>query len=132
MPAISTLERGLDTEIASTGWPLSPVELQMLKLANALLEQPRILVLSRLFDLLDEDHLEAAVANLRANSKTTLIHFSNRRIDLGYDRFLYLEADQQRYFERFEDYCMATTGKPPALTRSPRSLASPPSKAVGE
>ena len=113
MPSISSLEDGLDTQIASTGWPLSQVELQQLKLANALLQKPRVLVLDRLFDLIDEDHLAAAIAEIRANQTTTVIHFSNRRIDLGFDRFLYLEAQQQRYFDRFEDFCMATTGKPP-------------------
>ncbi|MDT8279348.1 MAG: ABC transporter transmembrane domain-containing protein, partial [Erythrobacter sp.] len=46
---IATFDLGLDTPIASTGYPLSAVELQQLKLANALLERPRILVLSRLF-----------------------------------------------------------------------------------
>ena len=132
MPAISSLEKGLDTEIASTGWPLSPVELQMLKLANALLEEPKILVLSRLFDLLDEDHIADAIAEIRANSETTVIYFSNRRIDLGFDRYLYLEAKQQRFFERFEDYCMATTGKPPASRRLAPAIDPKPGKAVGE
>ncbi|XUU60804.1 ABC transporter ATP-binding protein [Erythrobacter sp. HA6-11] len=122
MPAISTLEKGLDTEIASTGWPLSPVELQMLKLANALLEQPRILILSRLFDLIDEDHLAAAIAEMRANRDTTVVHFSNRRIDLGFDRFLFIEASRQRYFERFEDFCLAVNGKPPREASGPRLI----------
>lgn len=132
MPAISSLETGLDTEIASTGWPLSPVELQMLKLANALLEQPRVLVLSRLFDLLDEEHLAAAIAELRSDRETTVIHFSNRRIDLGYDHFLYLEAKQQRYFERFEDFCIASTGKPPRNATRPRLIGQDSSSAVGD
>lgn len=131
MPAISRLENGLDTEIAQTGWPLSQVELQQLKLANTLLEKPRILVLSRLFDLLDEDHLAAAIAQLRANQATTVIHFSNRQIDLGYDRFLYLEAEQQRYFDRFEDFCMASTGKPPRAGKAPHVIpASAPDEAA--
>lgn len=104
MPAISSLEKGLDTEIASTGWPLSVVEVQMLKLANALLEQPRVLILSRLFDLLDERHLAAAIAEIRKNKHTTVIYFSSRRIDLGFETFLYMEPKQQRYFERFDAF----------------------------
>lgn len=110
---IATFDKGLDTPIASTGFPLSSVELQMLKLANALLELPRILVLSRLFDLLDEDHLSRAVTELREQAYTTVIYFSGRRIDLGFDRFLYLEAQQQRYFDNFEDFCVAVNHKPP-------------------
>ncbi|MEM7780926.1 MAG: ABC transporter ATP-binding protein [Pseudomonadota bacterium] len=134
MPAISSLEHGLDTEIASTGWPLSQVELQMLKLANALLEEARILVLSSLFDLVPEENLAAAIAEMRANRRTTVIYFSNRRIDLGFDHFLYIEANQQRYFETFEQYCIATTGKPPRNGRGPRPIlpeGTDPKKAAG-
>ncbi|MBV7266368.1 ABC transporter transmembrane domain-containing protein [Erythrobacter ani] len=123
---ISNFEKGLDTSIASTGWPLSPVELQQLKLANALLEQPRILVLSQLFDLLDEDNLSRAVTELREQAYSTVICFSNRRIDLGFDKFLYLEASQQTYFENFDDFCMAVNQKPPRKPSGPRPL-SPPS-----
>ncbi len=105
--AIATLEKGLDTPIATTGYPLSAVELQQLKLANALLERPRILVLSRLFDLLDPEPLGRAITELRAQAYSTVIYFSNRRIDLGFDRFLYLEAHRQRSFENFGDFCAA-------------------------
>ncbi|NJO14156.1 MAG: ABC transporter ATP-binding protein [Rhizobiales bacterium] len=104
---IAMLERGLDTPLATTGYPLSAVELQQLKLANALLERPRILVLSRLFDLLDPEPIERAIAELRAQAYTTVIYFSNRRLDLGFDRFLYLEARQQRSFSSFEEFAAA-------------------------
>jgi putative ABC transport system ATP-binding protein len=112
---ISTFEKGLDTPIAATGYPLSAVELQQLKLANALLEAPRILVLSRLFDLLDPEPLQRAIAALREQAYSTVIYFSNRRIDLGFDRFLYLEAHQQRYFDNFDDFnAVVTHLAPPA------------------
>jgi putative ABC transport system ATP-binding protein len=110
---ISTFEKGLDTPIAATGYPLSAVELQQLKLANALLEAPRILVLSRLFDLLDPEPLQRAIAALREQAYSTVIYFSNRRIDLGFDRFLYLEAHQQRYFDNFDDFSAVVTHRAP-------------------
>ena len=105
---IAMLEKGLDTPLASTGYPLSAVELQQLKLANAILERPRILVLSRLFDLLEPEPIERAVAELRSQAYSTVIYFSGRRIDLGFDRFLLLEAEQQRYFDTFEEFTAAT------------------------
>ena len=120
---ISTFKDGLDTRIAQTGYPLSSVELQQLKLANALLEQPRILVLSRLFDLLDEENLAAAVNELREQAYSTVIYFSNRRIDLGFDRFLYLEAKQQRFFDNFEEFCSAINRKPPLAPETSPLLA---------
>ena len=104
---VATLPKGLDTPLAATGYPLSAVELQQLKLANALLERPRILVLSRLFDLLDPEPIERAVTELRAQAYSTVIYFSNRRTDLGFDRFLYLEPHQQRYFDTFEAFSAA-------------------------
>ncbi len=104
---VSSFDKGLDTVVSHSGWPLSTVELQQLKLANALLEQPRILVLSRLFDLLDEDNLASAIKELREQSYSTVIYFSGRRSDLGFERFLFLEEDRQRYFDNFDDYCAA-------------------------
>ena len=120
---ISSFKEGLDTHIASTGWPLSSVELQQLKLANALLEKPRILVLSRLFDLIDEEPLARSIAQLREQAYSTVIYFSGRRIDLGFDRFLYLETNQQRYFDNFEDFCLAVNQKPPHRPSGPRPIA---------
>ncbi|MCK0098756.1 ABC transporter ATP-binding protein/permease [Qipengyuania sp. S6317L1] len=105
---IASFEKGLDTQIAYTGWPLSAVELQQLKLANALLEEPRVLVLSALFDLIDEDHLMRAIAELREQAYTTVIYFSSRRNDLGFNSFLFLEADRQTVFSDFASFQRAT------------------------
>jgi putative ABC transport system ATP-binding protein len=118
---IATLEKGLDTPLATTGYPLSAVELQQLKLANALLERPRILVLSRLFDLIDPEPIERAITELRSQAYSTVIYFSNRRIDLGFDRFLYIEADRQRYFEDFDAFSAA-------MNRPPRHPGAPLAK----
>lgn len=128
---IANFEKGLDTHIAATGSPLSSVELQQLKLANALLERPRVLVLSRLFDLLDEEHLSRSIAELRDQAYSTVIYFSGRRIDLGFDKFLYLEAEQQRYFNSFDDFCLAVNQKAPHRPKGPRPLT-PNIGAVGE
>jgi len=128
---IATFDKGLDTPLAMTGHPLSSVELQQLKLANALLEQPRILVLSRLFDMLDPEPLQRAIAELRSQAYSTVIYFSNRRIDLGFDRFLYLEANQQRIFDDFDAFNAVVNQSPPrapGLDR-PHSL---PHTAAGE
>ncbi|MEO0880929.1 MAG: ABC transporter ATP-binding protein, partial [Pseudomonadota bacterium] len=53
-PVIAGLEDGLDTHLATTGWPLSISETMQLKLAGALLAHPRLLVLTQLFDLVAE------------------------------------------------------------------------------
>lgn len=129
---VSSFDEGLDTPLAYTGYPLSTVELQQLKLANALLEQPRVLVLSRMFDLLDEDNLARAIQELRQQAYSTVIYFSGRRIDLGFDRFLYLEAQRQRYFDSFDDFCLEVNNRPPREASGPRLLSTEAASAVGE
>ncbi|MFP5434306.1 MAG: ABC transporter ATP-binding protein, partial [Alphaproteobacteria bacterium] len=57
---VAALPDGMDTRLSSTGWPLALVEIMQLKLASALLAQPRILVLSALYDMVPVHHLQAA------------------------------------------------------------------------
>lgn len=133
---VSSLDSGLDTPIAHTGWPLSAVELQQLKLANALLETPRILVLSQLFDLVEEDDLARALREIRDQGYTTVIYFSGRRTDLGFDEFLYIEAQNQRSFDDFGEF-LAAQGDDKDSPRNrpsnaPRLYPAPSATAVGD
>jgi putative ABC transport system ATP-binding protein len=105
--AVAGLEHGLDTRIAATGYPLSTIELLKLKLASAILARPRILVLTRLFDLIEAEDLATALAALRAQGFTTVIYFSNRDAPLGCDRFLHMEAHRQRWFDDFAAFVAA-------------------------
>jgi len=111
---VAALEHGLDTRIAATGYPLSTIELLKLKLASAILARPRILVLTRLFDLIEEADLARALAALRQQAFTTVIYFSEREAALGCDRFLHMEARQQRWFDDFAAFSAAR-----AVSRSP-------------
>ncbi|MFN3862793.1 MAG: ABC transporter transmembrane domain-containing protein [Erythrobacter sp.] len=101
------LEQGLDTRIAATGFPLSTVELLKLKLASAMLARPRVLVLTRLFDLIEAEDLASALAALRAQAFTTVIYFSNRDAALGCDCFLLMDAREQRWFDNFAEFAEA-------------------------
>ncbi|MEM6411599.1 MAG: ABC transporter ATP-binding protein [Pseudomonadota bacterium] len=130
--SIASLPDGLDTKIAMTGWPLSTSETLRLKLASALIARPRILVLNQLFDLLEEEHLASAIAELRDRSDTTVIYFSSRRVDLGFDTFLYLENSQQRFFDSFEDFCLTAHGTQPRKPASPRLLSQQQINLIGE
>ena len=129
---VSSLDKGLDTPIAYTGWPLSAVEVQQLKLANALLERPRVLVLSQLFDLVEDDNIARAIRELRSQSYSTVIYFSGRRTDLGFDQFLYMEAEQQRSFHDFGQFLAAQGNAPSRSSTTPRLYPAPSATAVGE
>lgn len=105
--AVETLDEGLDTVIATTGWPLSFTEAMQLKLAAAVLARPQVLVLNQLYDVMPEDDLKRAVAALKSDGDPTVIVFSNRQYDLGLGGYLYLEPQRQRLFERFDGYADA-------------------------
>ena len=110
-PIISQLPEGLDTKIAATGWPLSVVETLQLKLAAALVAKPRLLIMNQLFDLVPENYLITTLNALRRDPHITVIYFSNRRTDLGFDAFLYLRAQRQDLFQSFSAFEKAALRK---------------------
>ena len=100
---IAQLDDGLDTEIASTGWPLSIPEVMQLKLAGAVIARPKIVILGQLYDLVDPKDFSAALAELRRDPMTTVIYFSDRRTDFGCDGYLFLGEDEQVVFGTYEE-----------------------------
>ncbi len=99
---IASLPKGLDTQLGSTGYPLSVGETMALKLANALLVRPRLLLLGQLFDLLPPERLVAALRLLKAHGTTVLL-CTGRPEDLTLDGYLHLGLTRQRRFERLAD-----------------------------
>ena len=109
-PAITQLEDGLDTRISATGWPLTITETMQLKLAAALIAQPRVLVLGQLFDTMTSALLERSMDLLQGEAQTTIIYFSSRPRDLGFDTYLYLGYDEQPLYHSYEELCAVSRG----------------------
>jgi putative ABC transport system ATP-binding protein len=99
---MAKLRDGLDTRLSPTGWPLSITECMQLKLAASIIAQPRVLVLTQLFDVLSDGVLRRSLDKLQENSRTTVIYFTGRQRDLGFDGYLYLGSKEQRLCESFE------------------------------
>lgn len=129
---IAGFEKGLDTKIAATGYPLSTAELLMLKLASALLAKPKILILTRLFDLVGEESLRRTFAALREETSTTVMYFSDRASDLGCDHFLHMRADRQTMFEDFADFARARREDQPSMPDTRRLRENRRSSTDGE
>ncbi|MEO1137008.1 MAG: ABC transporter ATP-binding protein [Pseudomonadota bacterium] len=108
---VAQFEDGLDTHIASTGWPLSITETMLLKLASAIISRPKVLVLNQLYDLVAEDCLARAIAHLQADKSNTVLYFTRRRRNLGFDTFLYAEPERQFIFENFENFAKVAYGE---------------------
>lgn len=94
---ITRLADGLDTPLAGSGYPLSISEVMALKLANALLVGPRVLMLSQLYDLIPATRLTEVLRRLKA-SNTTVLLCTGRPEDITLDGWLRLEPRRQRRF----------------------------------
>ncbi|KTT76823.1 ABC transporter transmembrane domain-containing protein [Sphingomonas endophytica] len=99
---LASLPQGLDTQLGSSGYPLSVGETMALKLTNALLVRPRLLLLGQLYDLLPPERLLAALRVLKAHGTTVLL-CTGRPEDLTLDGYLHLGLTEQRRFERLAD-----------------------------
>lgn len=92
---VAQLPAGLDTLIAPTGWPLTLTEMLQLKLAAAILAEPRVLILGALYDVIPDAPLEAALDRLRERVGTTVVYFSNHHLPREFDLFLDLGSEDQ-------------------------------------
>lgn len=99
---IARLPEGLDTPLASTGYPLGLGAMMALKLANALLVAPRLLMLGQLYDLLPPGRLASVLRMLKARGTTTLL-FSGRPEDLALDGWFHLGSRHQQRFATLRD-----------------------------
>lgn len=91
---IAMLPDGLQTMLSSTGYPLSLGKTMQLRLAAAVLGDPRILVMSPLFDMVSRGRLQAVFDHFKA-TRTTVIYFTTRPEDMVLDAFLWLGRDAQ-------------------------------------
>ncbi|WP_442678361.1 ABC transporter ATP-binding protein [Sphingomonas sp. ASY06-1R] len=94
---IALLPDGLDTTLTSSGWPLSIAGVMELKLANALLSRPRVLVLSSLFDMMRVERLRRALEALR-EAGTTILLCTGRPEAITLDGWFWLGRREQRRF----------------------------------
>ncbi len=108
--AIAQLDDGLDTRIAATGWPLTITETMQLKLAASIIARPRVLVLGELFDTMTSAILERSMDLIQREGQTTIVYFSGRPRDLGFDTYLYLGYDEQSLFHSYDELCAKATG----------------------
>lgn len=91
---IALMPDGIHTRLSSTGAPFSVAKMMQLKLAAAILSEPRLLVMSPLFDTLTLSRLTAVFSHFRARN-TTILYFSNRPEAVTLDGWLWMGLEQQ-------------------------------------
>jgi len=88
--SIQSLEHGLETELSPLGTPLLPHEFLLLKLAAAILSQPKIILLTQYFDNLDKDQHLALQTTLK-ELPITILYFTNHPEDSVFEYCLDLD-----------------------------------------
>lgn len=70
---VGDLPRGLETIIAPSGWPLTTEELLRLKLAAAIMDKPRLVLLSDTYELVAPEYILAALEEMRSSRTVTAV-----------------------------------------------------------
>jgi len=100
---VMALPDGLDTQLSTSGWPLSYAESLRLKLAGAMLKCPRILILTGLFDMIDP----AILADMRVvmrEAGSTVIQFTQRSEHQPDCQYLWLGDDGQQIIDDPDEF----------------------------
>ncbi len=92
---IDELDEGWNTMLNSSGSPLSRTETMRLRLAAALLSKPRLLVMTQIFDVLDNDTVERLMHYLHNQTELTLVAFTRHTQVDGWTHNLELGFAQQ-------------------------------------
>lgn len=100
---VMALPDGMDTQLSTSGWPLSYAESLRLKLAGAMLKCPRLLILTGLFDMIDPAIL-ARVRDTMRSTGSTVIQFTYRAEPRQDCRYLWLGKNSQQIFDDPDEF----------------------------
>lgn len=101
---VDRLPRGLATPLGPFGYPLSRTETLRLKLAAILLAEPRVLLITEIFDTVSPDR-RAIFEHLRRDPRLTTLYFSNRRDLDVFDAHLFLGWERSHHFDSLAALC---------------------------
>lgn len=106
-----TIALDLDRVITPDGAPLSTAGVVKLKIAYAVVSQPRILVLTPLFDMLSRESRESVLRTIStALPQTSLLCFSHRQDSELFDRYMLWDYRDQREHPTLDHLITAYSG----------------------
>jgi len=110
LPWVNSLPAGLDTQVGSGGYPLSPAQTQQLALARLILADPHTLILDEATSLLDPSaarHLERSLAAVLAGRTVVAIA---HRLHTAYDADWVAVVEDGRITEHGSHQALVTAG----------------------
>ena len=102
--ALQRLNEGLNLRIIPTGYPLSESEKILLKISRALLQEPKIIIITEVLDMLGLKTRQNMIKFLTKNHNSTVIYFSNRRDDMhDFDEYIFIDEDRTHNFKSIDE-----------------------------
>jgi len=96
---ISKSPLGLDLTITPSGWPFSESEKILLKIARAIIQKPKLIIIGEVFDMMFPA-LRQKVLNYLSKEKITVIYFSHRVDGVeDFNHFIFLDKLTHHQFE---------------------------------
>lgn len=96
-------ESGLQTKILPSGYPLWPSQHFCLEIARAILMKPKVLVLTQLFDQVD-DRIRDKILKYLFDTDITLLLFSHKQNkELPFNQYILFNPDKVESFDHQED-----------------------------
>lgn len=94
----------LDSRIIPSGWPFLNNEKIILKVAKAILEHPKIIIINEIFDCVKYVDKKRIMEYLMNHSDATIICFANFRYDdIKFNEYLYIDQNSSESFKDITD-----------------------------
>jgi putative ABC transport system ATP-binding protein len=94
----------LQSSITPSGWQFCESDKVLLKIARAILLQPKLIIITEIFDIVRPSLRSKVLRNLTNIHNTKIIYFSNRRDEIiGFDEYLFFDHKQNFVFNNIED-----------------------------
>ena len=102
--ALQRFNEGLNLRIIPTGYPLSESEKILLKISRTLLQEPKIIIITEVLDMLGLKTRQNMIKFLTKNHNSTVIYFSNRRDDMhDFDEYIFIDEDRTHNFKSIDE-----------------------------
>ena len=101
---LKRFDSDLSLPILHSGWPLSESEKILLIVARVLFDEPKIIIITEVLDMLNLKTRNNILNFLTKNHQATILYFSNRRDHMvGFDSYLFFSMEKVFVFDNIND-----------------------------
>jgi len=101
--ALNRFNSNVSLQLIPSGWPFSESEKIMLRVAKAMISEPKIIIISEVLDMLTLK-MRNQILQFISTTNTTLLYFSNRRDHMiDFDQYLFVGSQKTLIFNTIDD-----------------------------